>query len=69
MSRAATRYDIPALRTAIRSTHTNIAARELKPACKAAGIPAIGWHVLRHTAITLLQQAGATGSKREGGKR
>lgn len=39
----------------------NIAARELKPACRAAGIPAIGWHVLRHTAITLLQQAGATG--------
>lgn len=39
----------------------NIAARELKPACKAAGIPAIGWHVMRHTAITLIQQAGATG--------
>lgn len=39
----------------------NIAARELKPACKAAGVPAIGWHVLRHTAITLIQQAGATG--------
>ena len=39
----------------------NIAARELKPACKMAGIPVIGWHVLRHTAITLIQQAGATG--------
>lgn len=39
----------------------NIAARELKPACRLAGIPAIGWHVLRHTAITLIQQAGATG--------
>ena len=39
----------------------NIAARELKPACRLAGVPVIGWHVLRHTAITLIQQAGATG--------
>ena len=39
----------------------NIAARELKPACKMAGIQVIGWHALRHTAITLIQQAGATG--------
>ncbi|TXH41262.1 MAG: hypothetical protein E6Q97_37830 [Desulfurellales bacterium] len=41
----------------------NIAARELKPACKAAGLPPIGWHTLRHTAVTLLQQAGATGAE------
>ena len=39
----------------------NIAARELKPACRLAGVPVIGWHALRHTAITLIQQAGATG--------
>lgn len=39
----------------------NIAARELKPACRLAGVSVIGWHALRHTAITLIQQAGATG--------
>lgn len=36
----------------------NIAARHLKPACLAAGVPAIGWHALRHTALTLMQQQG-----------
>lgn len=36
----------------------NLAARVLKPACKAAGLPLIGWHDLRHTALTLMQQAG-----------
>jgi integrase len=39
----------------------NLAARELKPACKAAGLPPLGWHALRHTALTLLQQGGMTG--------
>ena len=38
----------------------NLSARELKPACKAAGIPPIGWHALRHTALTLIQQSGAS---------
>ena len=41
----------------------NLAARELKPACKAAAIPAIGWHDLRHTALTLMQQAGMSASE------
>lgn len=36
----------------------NICNRHLKTACKAAGVPAVGWHALRHTAITLMQQVG-----------
>ena len=69
MSRAARCYDISALLAqggndmgrVKGDQRGNIAARELKPACRLAGIPVIGWHVLRHTAITLIQQAGATG--------
>jgi integrase len=38
----------------------NMAADKLKPACKAAGIPIIGWHALRHTALSLLQGRGMT---------
>lgn len=36
----------------------NMAADKLKPACKAAGVPVIGWHALRHTALSLLQGGG-----------
>lgn len=36
----------------------NVSADKLKPACRAAGLPVIGWHSLRHTALTLMQQAG-----------
>jgi integrase len=36
----------------------NLSARVLKPACRAAGLPPIGWHDLRHTALTLMQQNG-----------
>lgn len=38
----------------------NMAADKLKPACKAAGVPIIGWHALRHTALSLLQGKGMT---------
>lgn len=41
----------------------NMSARELKPACKAAKLEPIGWHVLRHTAVTLMRQRGMTGAE------
>lgn len=42
----------------------NIAARHLKPACAAAGVPEIGWHALRHTALSLMEQAGMTSAEK-----
>lgn len=42
----------------------NIAARHLKPACDSAGIPRIGWHALRHTAISLMDAAGMSGAEK-----
>lgn len=42
----------------------NIAARHLKPACVAAGVPRIGWHALRHTALTLMDQQGMSATEK-----
>jgi integrase len=43
----------------------NIAKRFLKPAAKRAGVPWASWHVLRHTAATLADQAGLSVSERQ----
>lgn len=40
---------------------SNIAEDKLKVACKNAALPRIGWHVLRHTALTLMQARGLAG--------
>ncbi len=37
----------------------NLLRRHLKPACKELGLPAIGWHSLRHCNATLLDVVGA----------
>jgi integrase len=38
---------------------SNLHARVIKPAAKAAGVPWVGWHSLRHTCATMLFRHGA----------
>ena len=36
----------------------NLLCRVLQPACRALGLPAVGWHSFRHTHATLLGEVG-----------
>jgi integrase len=43
----------------------NLAARKLKPAAKALGMPWVSWHCLRHTNSTLADAAGLSVAERQ----
>lgn len=52
--------------TGMPHNRSNLHNRVIKPAARAAGIPWVGWHSLRHTLATMLFRSGANAKQVQG---